>query len=165
MSCNSAKRYQFGIVLTKFISIMELTIYSFSDDEGDGRSMVVLSDKGRFFSNYKVYADSLSEFINEFERGGKGIVSMHNASGNFITMAHMLSLDEFDPVRSVYSFERAYGGPEEGGWHYNHYTFIRVLEEGEEFVEEERNSWEDREVIFVEPYMGRHETKVRPYYC
>lgn len=127
--------------------------------------MVILSHQGRFFSNYEMYADSLQEFIYEFEKGGKGIVSLLNLSGELTTLVDTLSLDEVEPVRSIYNFERAYGGPEEGGWYYNHYTLIRVLEEGEEFEEEDRNSWEEREVMFIEPYVGRHETKFHPYYC
>ena len=153
------------MVTIKLNIIMELTIYSFNSDEGHGRSMVILSHKGRFFSNYLVYDDSLKQFMDSFEKDGKGIVSLLNLSGDLSTVVDTLSLDEFEPVRSIYNFERVYGGREEGGWYYNHYTFIRVLEDGEEFEEEDRNPWEDREVMFVEPYAGRHETKDKPYYC
>lgn len=81
---------------------------------------------------------------------------------------------------NVYRVERSYGGPEEGGWYYNHYDCIDSKEVPFSKIDETKESLRKKygtgegdiysvlggyEIcILVEEEPARSETKERPYY-
>ena len=135
---------------------MVLSIYSF--DNGDSvATMLILTHQGRFFSDHT--REEADHYMKSHDALG-GLVSTIYPSGNFVTMVHMLHLDEVTPIRSVYNVDRCYGGPEEGGWWYSHYTHVRVLGDNEIFEIDDSD-----EVLIIEFFSGSHETKAKPYYC
>lgn len=82
---------------------------------------------------------------------------------------------------NAYEIDRRFGGHEEGGWHYNHYTLIEsypVREENtEQIVEFLKKEYDEREhgniysvlggleiSILVEDKPGESQTLQKPYY-
>ena len=68
-------------------------------------------------------------------------------------------------MKSVYAVSREYGGPEEGGWWYNHFQYLRPYE-GEELYNEdaELHRVDYVERVLEESVVGENETMERPYY-
>lgn len=74
---------------------------------------------------------------------------------------------------SIYDVERLYGGPEEGGWGYDHFTYtgeshpFKDEQEAINFARKRNREFRannEKTVAKVEEYMGENETRTKPHY-
>ena len=74
---------------------------------------------------------------------------------------------------SIYDVDRGYGGPEEGGWEYDHFSFtgesfpFNSEQEAINFAREKNREFKlskENKTAKVEQYQGENETQGRPHY-